>query len=44
MQKNSKSFQKNITRENIINFAKEKGMYVDPSALTDKQKKDTKAM
>ena len=39
-----KSFQKNISRIDIINFAKEKGLYVDPNNLTEKQKKDAKIM
>lgn len=38
------SFQKIVTRDDIVNFAKEKGYYVDPNNLTDKQKKDPKAM
>jgi hypothetical protein len=38
------SFQKNISRNDIINFAKDKGMYTDPATLTDKQKKDPKFM
>ncbi|CAD8207264.1 unnamed protein product [Paramecium octaurelia] len=42
--KETKSFQKNITREEIINFCKEKQLYVDPATLTDKQKKDSKFM
>lgn len=29
-----------ITRNDIINYGKEKMMYVDPNQLTDKQKKD----
>ncbi|EGR30654.1 hypothetical protein IMG5_126590 [Ichthyophthirius multifiliis] len=37
-----KSFQRNITREEIIEFAKEKGLYTDPNTLNEKQKKDTK--
>ena len=39
-----KSFQRTIHREEIIAYAKEKGLYVDPNALTDKQKKDAKYM
>lgn len=39
-----KSFQKTVHRDDIVNFAKEKGLYVDPNALTDKQKKDPKFM
>ena len=39
-----KSFQRTIHREEIIAYAKEKGLYVDPNALTDKQKKDVKYM
>ena len=38
------SFQKIVTRDDIVNFAKEKGFYVDPNNLTEKQKKDPKAM
>lgn len=37
--KECKSFQKNITRDEIIAFCKEKQLYVDPATLTDKQKK-----
>lgn len=33
-----------ISRQDIIDHAKEKSMYVDPATLTDKQKKDTKFM
>lgn len=39
-----KSFQKNITRDDIVLYAKEKGLYVDLAALSDKQKKDNKFM
>ena len=39
-----KSFQKNITREDIVSYAKEKGLYVDLAALSEKQKKDNKYM
>lgn len=39
-----KSFQKTIHRDDIINFAKEKGYYTDLNALTEKQKKDAKFM
>jgi len=39
-----KSFQKTIHRDEIISYAKEKGFYVDPTALTEKQKKDAKYM
>jgi hypothetical protein len=36
------SFQKNICVDEILEFAKEKGLYVDPNNLNDKQKKDPK--
>ncbi|EAR91082.3 hypothetical protein TTHERM_00430030 (macronuclear) [Tetrahymena thermophila SB210] len=39
-----KSFQKNITREEIIEYAKEKGLYTDPNSLNEKQKKDPKLL
>ena len=39
-----KSFQKTIHRDDIIAFAKDKGLYVDPNTLSDKQKKDAKFM
>ena len=32
--------KKIINRADIINYGKEKGMYADPTQLTDKQKKD----
>ena len=32
--------KKVITRNDIINYGKEKGLYVDPNQLTEKQKKD----
>jgi hypothetical protein len=35
-----RDFQRNITRTDVINFAKEKQMYIDPATMTDKQKKD----
>lgn len=35
---------KYVTRNDIVEHAKEKGLYVDPNTLTDKQKKDTKFM
>ena len=38
-----KDYQRNITRAEIINFAKEKGMYLDPTTINDKQKKDKAA-
>ncbi len=31
-------------RDEVIKFAGEKGLYVDPATLTEKQKKDTKFM
>lgn len=37
--KECKSFQKNVTRDEIIAFCKERQLYVDPATLTDKQKK-----
>ncbi|KRX02221.1 hypothetical protein PPERSA_04843 [Pseudocohnilembus persalinus] len=36
------SFQKNISKNDVIQFATEKGIYVDPNTLTEKQKKDQK--
>jgi len=33
---NPKSFTKNINREDIINYAKEKGLYIDPNTLNEK--------
>lgn len=39
-----KSFQRNISREEIIEFAKEKGLYTDPNTLNEKQKKDPKLL
>ncbi|CAD8197924.1 unnamed protein product [Paramecium octaurelia] len=42
--KTCKSFQKNIQRDEILAFCKEKQLYVDPATLTDKQKKDPKFM
>lgn len=39
-----KSFQKTIHRDDIIAYAKDKGFYVDPNTLSDKQKKDVKFM
>ena len=39
-----KSFQKTIHRDEIVAYAKDKGLYVDPAALTEKQKKDLKYM
>lgn len=33
-----------VKRSEILDHAKEKGIYVDPSSLTDKQKKDPKFM
>ena len=39
-----KSFTRNITREEIIEFAKEKGLYTDPNTLNEKQKKDPKTL
>ena len=32
--------KKIISRNDIINYGKEKGMYIDPSQMTEKQKKD----
>ena len=39
---NSANFEikKVITRNDIINYGKEKGLYIDPSQMTEKQKKD----
>lgn len=34
--KDRRSFQRNITRDEIIQFCKEKNLYVDPNSLTDK--------
>lgn len=34
--KSCKSFQKNIQRDEIIAFCKEKQLYIDPTTLTDK--------
>lgn len=36
MLKEARSFQRNVTREEIVAFCKEKGLYVDPASLTDK--------
>jgi hypothetical protein len=44
LSKNAVSFQKTIQKEDLINYAKEKGLYVDPNTLNDKQKKDPKFM
>lgn len=33
-----------VKRSEVIDHAKEKGLYVDPASLTDKQKKDPKFM
>lgn len=39
-----RAFQKTISREDIVNFAKEKGLYTDLALLTEKQRKDAKFM
>ncbi|EGR34511.1 hypothetical protein IMG5_009200 [Ichthyophthirius multifiliis] len=39
---NPKQFQKSIFVEEILEFAKEKGLYVNPNSLNEKQKKDPK--
>ena len=39
---NPKSFTKNINREDIINYAKEKGLYIDPNTLNEKYLKAKK--
>ena len=39
---NPKSFTKNINREDIINYAKEKGLYIDPNILKEKYLKAKK--
>ena len=39
-----KSFQKNITRDDIVTYAKEKGLYVGLATLSEKQRKDNKYM
>lgn len=33
-----------VKRSSVLDYAKEKGIYVDPDSLTDKQKKDPKFM
>lgn len=33
-----------VTKSAVLDHAKEKGIYVDPESLTDKQKKDPKFM
>lgn len=33
-----------MRRTEVVDHAKEKGMYVDPASLSDKQKKDPKFM
>lgn len=38
--KTLRPYYKFITRANIVEFAKEKQLYLDPATMTDKQKKD----
>lgn len=33
-----------VKKSEVLDHAKEKGIYVDPATLTDKQKKDAKFM
>lgn len=44
LKKEPNKYVRYVSRNDIVDHAKEKGMYVDPSTLTDKQKKDTKFM
>ena len=38
------SFLKTVTKEDIVNYAKEKGLFVDINTLNEKVRKDPKAM
>lgn len=40
IQKTQRLYYKIITRKDIIEYAKEKSLYLDPATMTDKQKKD----
>lgn len=44
LKKEANKYVKFVSRNDIVEHAKEKSMYVDPNTLTDKQKKDTKFM
>lgn len=40
LQDRPREYQKQISKTDVINLAKEKQMYIDPLTMTDKQKKD----
>lgn len=43
-QKECERFLIRVRKAEVLEHAKEKGIYVDPATLTDKQKKDAKYM
>lgn len=43
MRDKPKEYQKNITRADIVNYGKEKGLYFDPNQVPEKGKKEAKA-
>ncbi len=44
IQKECEKWIDRLKRSEVIDHAKEKGLYIDPSSLTEKQKKDPKLM